>query len=717
MTAAGVSVYGDHQRNNVFYTIPKTPRIRLDEQGRPVFAFYKYRFPVDRPDGSKGGGLLFFDAENAIDDSSAEEIRQQKQNELNELYSRQGWGPAPAVELRTPTWLRGEVTLNLENAGKQLVQSVWHPTRPSLHGLNTVPFTVELTVEGSSALWEMLQGGGGVLQVDYELMAAAACPVEGTASFFYQKYYDFVQHVETHDPWVGDSSQVHTLTEQFRNSGAQRIDVTFPPGTPPDLQAQVTESLFGFIENLLKGATPADITPVSDEGRGTGDADTIDRHITITRTADFFYSISINQAIEWPLGPKGTLQNIGVVAGANWEDYAEELNLDDEFFQQAHLTVYVDADLANLPLSSVDLTIDFGTNKNNTFHFSSPTDIAKFNAYLSDNAGSRDFVYRYVVNYEGESRTFATGDLPGRGSVLTVPVGRLGIFDVWVEAGAIDFAQVQQAQVTLRYRDPDRGVDMEDVVVLDKDNRRVRSQEVIFAPRDKPFNFSVLYIMADGSRYSVGEQPHLSDEVFINGPFTDSETITVIALGDLDNDISTIFLELEYRDDKNHYSQDRTVALSKTNPFLSWSFPVIDAAAGKVTYSGKVTHKDHTETDIPETTTDRRMITVPAEGAEDVIRFEIVPDLIDWTKVRLAKVMIRYAADDIDETFDLVLRQGDKPAPIILPIRDRTHRTFAWNAVFYMATSPPSQRILAPISTTDPVIVLDPDAAVPAPTP
>ncbi len=718
MTAADISVYGDHQLDYVFYTLPPSPRIRLNEQDRPVFSMYKFRFPVDHPDGSKGGGLLFFDTEVAIPEDIREQIRQQKQAELDERYSQQGLGTAPRVELQTPTWLRGDVSLNLANLSNQLVESATGPAPPALYGRNIASFTVELTPEGASLMWDMLQGAGGVLQVNYEMVAAVACPVRASAYFHYQKYYDFVQHVETHDPWVGDSSQVNNLTEQFHNSGAQEFTPEFPVGTPDDLKQRIMDSLFKFMESMLKGETPADITPVSDQDRSTGGADTIDRHITISRTADFSYTINIDQAIEWTgLAPKGTLENIGVVSGARWQDYAKEVNADDDFFKQLHVTTYVDANFVALPISSVDVTIDYGTNTNNTFHFRAPTDVGKFDAYISDNHGSRDFAYRYVVTYTNENRTYQSPDLQGRSNVLNIPVGRLGIFDVRVEAGAIDFTQVQQAQVTLRYKDPDRGVDMEDVVVLDKDNRRVRSQQVIFAPRDKEFTYSILYVMANGSRYQVGEQRHLSDELFINGPFTDTETVTVIAVGDLDTDIDSIFLELEYEDAPNDYSQQRTVALSKATPFISWSFPVIDPTGGKITYSGTLTRKNRTEEDIPSTTTDHRLITVPAEGAEDVIKFEIVPDLIDWTRVRLAKVSIHYAADGIDRTFNVLVRQGDRPAPINLPIRDKTHKTFDWQVTFYMATTPPSQRLQAVAGTTDPVLVLDPDAAVPAPTP
>ena len=65
----GVTLYGDSDQINVFYPIPQQPRYRLDPQGQPSFSFFKYRYPVDHPDGKKGGGFLLFDVEFVVDES------------------------------------------------------------------------------------------------------------------------------------------------------------------------------------------------------------------------------------------------------------------------------------------------------------------------------------------------------------------------------------------------------------------------------------------------------------------------------------------------------------------------------------------------------------------------------------------------------------------------------------------------------------------------
>ena len=68
-TVPGVSIYGDDQLPWVFSVLASQPTFRLDDKGRPVFKFIKYRLPLDRPDGKKGGALVAFDVEFAVSDT------------------------------------------------------------------------------------------------------------------------------------------------------------------------------------------------------------------------------------------------------------------------------------------------------------------------------------------------------------------------------------------------------------------------------------------------------------------------------------------------------------------------------------------------------------------------------------------------------------------------------------------------------------------------
>ena len=106
-----------------------------------------------------------------------------------------------------------------------------------------------------------------------------------------------------------------------------------------------------------------------------------------------------------------------VSQGFNWDDYAIEVDTDDPFFRQLNLTIQVNADFDNLPIFSVDVSIDYPpwTAKHGvqTFSFRKADDIGKFNAFIE--GGSTKFKYRYVVNYKGESRVFESREIGARG--------------------------------------------------------------------------------------------------------------------------------------------------------------------------------------------------------------------------------------------------------------------------------------------------------------
>src|SRR4030095_3755261 len=70
----GMNVYPDDSQRHKFYIIPNAPRFRL-EKGKPVFEFIKYRNPVDRPGGKKGGGFLIFDSEFVVPEEKLPKIK------------------------------------------------------------------------------------------------------------------------------------------------------------------------------------------------------------------------------------------------------------------------------------------------------------------------------------------------------------------------------------------------------------------------------------------------------------------------------------------------------------------------------------------------------------------------------------------------------------------------------------------------------------------
>ena len=133
-----------------------------------------------------------------------------------------------------------------------------------------------------------------------------------------------------------------------------------------------------------------------------------------------------------------------VSQGFKWDDYAMEVDTDDPFFRQLNLTIQVNADFVNLPIFSVDVSIDYPpwTAKHGvqTFSFRKSDDIGKFNAFIE--GGSTKCKYRYTVNYKGESRVFVSAEKDFEGNDLKINVDELGLWLVDVEVGDMNFDQV-----------------------------------------------------------------------------------------------------------------------------------------------------------------------------------------------------------------------------------------------------------------------------------
>src|SRR3990172_10033924 len=83
-TIEGYTTYHDDSLPNVLYLMPKQPTFRVDEKGRPIFKFLKYREPIERVDtGKKGGGFLIFDVELTIPQVDQDKVKAKFQEHLN----------------------------------------------------------------------------------------------------------------------------------------------------------------------------------------------------------------------------------------------------------------------------------------------------------------------------------------------------------------------------------------------------------------------------------------------------------------------------------------------------------------------------------------------------------------------------------------------------------------------------------------------------------
>jgi hypothetical protein len=723
----GVVVYGDESSISTFYLLPQQPRFRLDERGNPVFKMLKYRTAIDRPGGIKAGGFLIFDVEFVVDEAKLARVKTALEAQIAAEATRLGLGAPPPLVIGTLTYTDGSTKLNFLNDSGVMVANVFNPGKPSLFGNNITPFSVELTPEGATLAEQALQGKGGVVQVVYDLTFTAKLPeMKIDASFSSTQFYSFYQTIDIEWNFWSDDSYRQTLRETLVNSEAEVIHIE--PGGITDQKVidQATQWATKQLETRVEKAMIAQLTPVPDDQRNVPDGiEHVTRDIQKTNVSSFSIQWVEKQAVDWDVHPQGTLPNItnlkdGSGAPLKWDDFFTEVDLDDVFFKQVRVDVGINADFEALPIHSVEVKLEydnapmpvltvapaggFAPPPGEVSFAKGSTDPAHFGAFVAGD--NWKYSYSYQVNYVGESRVFQSPVAETDEGVITVGVDDVGILLVDVGVGDINWSEVSGATVDFTYEDD--GIDpIAESFELTKDHPAHRIQQVIFQPLHKSYSYTVKYRMADDTEYSVSAKTGRSRTLYINDPFAGRKTVKVVGAADFQAKVRMVTLDLAYADEPNHYKQSKSVALTKDTPFIDWSFPVIDADAGDVTYSGQVLLADGTVHEITPTTTGSATIIVPKPPVKN-IAIAVITDLIEWTKVKLVQLHVTYTDDPnlastaLTQVFTATKTTG---VTLTIPVFDPSKLTYTYTVTYFLPDG--TRKVVGPLDSQDDTILLE----------
>lgn len=682
-------VFSDDKAWDTFYILSKTPNFRLDSEGKPVFQFLKYRTEIDRSGEFKAGGIAFFDVALQITDDKQKAVKEELQKRVDKLADQLN-APKTDVKIETIKPIKGGVSVNLTNLSGDFVEKAWNPTSPSLYGDFITPVTVEFTKDGAALFWDALQGKGGSVQVAYNLVVYAGLPpINVHCHWDAKKTYSFIQDIKIDDEtWYGaDLSQKEKLKEKFRNSEAYKTEFNWGDLTDEKIKSEIRESVQRTFDDAIARNILKDITPVSDENRKLPEGlEHINRKMITKETSDVDVDYTEGMAIEWDPHPGGTLPNITSLPDVDPKDYFKEIDLDDPFFKTLTVPIYVNADFDNLPIYSVEVHLDYnegGTHKIEEFMFKSPNDVSTFRTFIENN--NWKYNYWYQVNYKSESKSYISDVKQTDEKNLVINVDDIGILHVNIQPGHLDFSKIPQVEVAIQYEDRSAGVDLiEEVFMLDKDSKNQEMLKVIFQPRRNQYRYRVKYYMADGKEYLKDWTSAQSEDLLIGSPFVD-KVIHIRPVGDMDNDIANIYIDLKYEDTDNDYRTSQSYALNKANPFADWVFPVVSETGGKVTYSGMIQYKNGEMKEIPPTEVKTDSI-YPGDYA-DMLQVQVFPDLIDFSVVKIAKVSLSYQDPEngIVERKDVIIKpDSENPVDWSVKLKDKNKNAYQWQATFFM---------------------------------
>lgn len=718
----GVTIFADDRDIFQYYLLPQFARFRRDDKGRPAFGYVKYRNPIERADGKKGGALAAFDIELAVDGAIEAEIRAMLQDRLRQRFNLTAAQTAN-VKLGRPTFTKGTVGIAILANSDQLVQRVVNAGKPSLYGNNVAAVQAEFTPEGGTIFEGVMQSksGLGFVMVNYDLWFPARLPpITSSGYWSAEKFYSFSQSVDVDDNFWSDDDYTEKVSEYLHNSEAYHFETD--PGTldmtkPENMKLVqgIEDSLRRTMDemikrNMLETIPPQDrdVSKLRDQGY-----EHIKRTMTTTRVADVHLSYTMNMAAEQERLPQGNLEALcAMTVGGKaliWTDYAREIDADDPFFRQISVALQVNADFANLPIFSVDVTIDYPpqTAKTGatTISFRKADDTGKFAAFVD--GGEKKYKYKYTVNYKGEAKTYEHPWTETEVKTLTINVDDLGIWVVDIETGDMNYDQVSSAQLTVQYQDGDNVPLVEKQFTFDKDHRSAQIRELLFVPRSKPYRYAVKYFMKDGREVQWPFKEANGKHLYVNDPFSVMRSVGIRTRGDFETDIDTIFLDLVYEDSANNYRQTKSFAFSKAGKrFDDWTFPTIDEKAGKLSYSGNILGKDGSSAPIPATECATNTILVGRDPPGQ-LSVELVPDLVDWDKVKLVVVDLAYQdeANNLSFAESVTLRKGTKPDKWTIALKDKNKKSFKWSAKYFMADG--SRKTTPETATTETDLVLE----------
>jgi hypothetical protein len=682
-------VYLDDESDLKFYVLPKFPTM-LRDGDKAAFKFIKYRTPKPLPNGDIGAALVFMDIALMLTEQEDGAVRQRL---ADFVHSRRGQG-SPPVDPKTllisrPEFITGSVTVEVLAASGALVQRVNHAGHPSMYGDNIVAMSAELTQFGAPVFEAAMKtdGAGGV-RVEYDLTFAARMPpIKAIGIWHASRFYSFVQEVDFEENFWTEDDFNEKVTETFTNSESRFVEIDPGGALPNDPEAQkakdmvrdaVTRQLDEAVKRNLIDAIPPELRDFSKIR--DADFENIKRSVTTNKSADVRIEVKENQNTSVHVFPQKNILSL-TSQGFKWEDYAQEVDVEDPFFDMFVLPIQVNAEFDVLPIFSVDVSINYAPNPIETFTFRAANDLHKFERFRDKRPSA--FKYRYVVHYKGEARTLDSGWKDGEGTDLKIDIDELGLWMVDIEIGDMNFDQVNGAVLTLEHPEVAPGVPPVATFQIDKDTKGLSIKEVLLAPV-QPYGGSIKYFMKDGREFVRKLQDLKGQRFSVDDPFSATKVIQLRSRGDFERRIESIFVDFTYVEEANGFRQTPSAVINKENRFMDLSFPAIDETVGKLTYQAITAFIDGSTSDSGIVPVEGRTLILGEKAV--TLSVTLVPDLIDWDKVKLATVEIHYDDEHgINERETYTFRKGASERIFELAIRDETKKSYTWSAIFFMA--------------------------------
>ena len=705
----GVQVFRDDADPTRFYYLPRTPTLLKTPDGKPMFSFYRYQFPLRRENAQPGGGYLVFTVAMREDPQFLEtRVKPELERLARPLLPPEA--RSAQITLAPVDFTDGQVRLIIQQ-NNGFVREV-HLGRPSLFGDNTASVAVELDADGATLFFEALRRGGGVAAIEYNLRFPVRLPAVTIIGRVDSKEVQqvvmgyTVQTIKEDSVWGGKTTQERrrtSIAEVMESQGLVHLEilkgnVDLTEEDMSSLRDFAFRSMDEFIkEHFLQGGSID-----TEEERESQWMNFLSQDIHKT----FNLNVTYRDVITREYNPSA--QITPAVLGTSVERVVHEIDLQNApwYFNTLEVTVDTNLDFAKYGdiVHSVVGHLSYEATKSDGTRISARQSLLftaddrapkTFTTRIAD-VGRDQYQVEVEVNYKSGpvlKRRFDRYTTTTRHLTLEVP--NPGVIEVTFATDPGAFSDVLSAiEVEVEYADPHNNVPRAvETVILKSDTPEVTYRRVIYAPWEKPYRYRITYVlrMSDGSQQRSTtawiEASSATRYVKVPTPFDQQFNLTIVPSVDW-REVRALIVDLEYRDQESDYFMSESFSFSEDSEGIRhWKFPLRNPDHRAYRFKQTLLMRNNAvrQGEWQTRASDTQTLVV-GNAPHGIATVEVDPfDLDVGGEVRRAIVRLKYEdpSAGVSDTETLVFR--DPGVQVWTVVLGPTSRTYTYSVDYFMA--------------------------------
>lgn len=566
LTYKDISVFGDTDDCNLFYCLRTTPRIRLNDDGNPMFrgAFWSGTKASDETVMGFLGGRLNFDTNLAISANEEEEIKKliqsrgiqekryneiiarekkrenliktitkpsnlgfqqikNKDNSMNDFVNgekeaaRTKIAPVGEVSFGSLTFTAGSVDICEQNGGS-LVE--WHNGggKPALFGDNNRATALQLTPLGAGVFYKGIMNRTQAISVVYDLKLQMAMPALNIRIYAGSVQTASIERIvnKVDKKCSGKEVNSRNITELMTDMGFINIEIDRrSTNLDDDTVNKIRESMMKIVEKKIEEIISTKIATLTPEEREKNTTLTIENELRSFTELNF----TENSVFEFNIAPQATICDFfEKVSDEQLKKMVTVMDLTDEVFSFKEITlcavapwnekpfanlVKVECEYLSLPEGHKDRVKSFMFDKD------SPTASWSFRRPESDSGVIRYTPYVYLA---GTSDCVQLPTQEAKGNYVIVNVGKIGLIDIAFRAhpNVVNLPgdlKVSGIQIELWYDDAKgkRLLGPEQVLITDL-SAEVKFEKNLGVLLDQPLHYRTTYFFKNLDPITLDEK-------------------------------------------------------------------------------------------------------------------------------------------------------------------------------------------------------------------